>query len=94
MNTLSDYKDYNKKKLERHFFNLALEQEKIAGNDIGINQEVVRLAYTVILLNKHNQDAIIMMNKACKIINDNSLVEISKQIAVDILKHCQCGTKL
>ena len=41
MNTLSDYKDYNKKKLKRHFFNLALEQEKIAGNDIGVNQEVV-----------------------------------------------------
>lgn len=93
MNTLSDYKDYNKKKLERHFFNLALEQEKTAGNDIGINQEVVRLAYTVILLNKHNQDAIIIMNKACKIINDNSLVDISKELAVDILKRCQCGKK-
>ena len=90
MNTLSDYKDYNKKRLERHYFNLATKLEETAGNDIGKNTELVRLSYTVILLNKYNQDAIIMLNKACKVINNSNIVSSTKQLALNALKSCQC----
>ena len=90
MNTFVDYKDYQNKRLERHYFNLAKEQEEKAGNDIGANIEVVRLSYSVLLLNKKNQDAIIMLNNACRIINDSQQVSNIKQVAELELKNCLC----
>ena len=90
MNSFGDYKDYNKKRFEKLFFNQAKEVEKTAGTDPGAHLEILRLGFKVLELNKYNQDAIIMINKSCKVINDDMQVQAQKDAAKLEINDCLC----
>lgn len=83
MNSFTSYGNYNNQLCEKYFYNLAVEAEKTAGNDVGLNYLLLKICYKVLYYNKYNQNIIPIIKNSCQIINNPTLISNAQNEAIN-----------